>query len=97
MDIFSPIWVYILKCSDGTFYTGVTTNLERRLYQHNHTNGTKHYTSSRKPVQYIYTEEHSSHAMAYKRERQIKSLNHEQKLEIIEAADAFKKSTEISD
>ena len=88
--IYSNVGLYS-SSSDGTFYTGVTTNLDRRLYQHNHTNGTKHYTSSRKPVRYVYTEEFPSHAPAYKRERQIKKLNHEEKLEIIEAEYAFSK------
>ena len=83
MDVFTPMWVYIVKCADGTYYTGATTNLQRRLRQHNHTKDLKHYVTTRQPVKYVYTEEYPSHAPAYRRERQIKKLDHNQKSDLI--------------
>jgi putative endonuclease len=83
MDVFTPMWVYIVECADGTYYTGVTTNLERRLHQHNCTKDIKHYVTTRQPVKYVYTEEYPSHAPARKREREIKKLTHDQKNKLV--------------
>ncbi len=76
------MWVYIVECSDGTFYTGVTKNLEKRIFQHNHSGGAK-YTSKRKPVKLIFSEKHLSHAATYKREKEIKNLTHAQKSDLV--------------
>lgn len=84
MDKFSPIWVYILQCSDGTFYTGVTRDLNKRIHQHNHSRGAL-YTKLRKPVKLVYSEKHMSHAEAYRRERAIKRFSHDWKSGIVQA------------
>ena len=73
-------FVYILQCSDGTLYTGVTTNIIKRLRQHNGkiTGGAK-YTRQRRPVSLRYSEKHETYILAAKRERAIKKLSREQK------------------
>jgi putative endonuclease len=84
MDVFTPMWLYIVQCADGSYYTGVTTNLERRLKEHNTTKNRMHYVATRQPVKYVYREEYPSHAPAYKREKEIKKLSHEEKWRLIE-------------
>ena len=73
-----PCFCYILECSDGTYYTGWTTNPERRVRQHNRGRGAK-YTRARLPVRLLYVEELPDRASAMKRERAIKSLSRRQK------------------
>ena len=75
-------YVYILKCADGTLYTGWTNDLEKRIVTHNSGNGAK-YTRSRLPVELVYHEEFESKSDALKREHEIKKLSREQKLELI--------------
>ncbi|MDQ7009290.1 MAG: GIY-YIG nuclease family protein [Candidatus Gracilibacteria bacterium] len=76
--------VYILKCSDNTLYTGITTDLEKRLKQHNgDILGGAKYTLSRKPVELLYSEDSENRSTATKREMQIKKFNREKKLELI--------------
>ena len=75
-------YVYILECSDKTFYTGITTDLDNRINQHNKGIGSK-YTFARKPVKYIYSEKCSDRPFATKREKQIKSLTRKKKIELI--------------
>ncbi len=74
---------YILECSDGTYYTGWTTDPERRLRQHNSGAGAR-YTRSRRPVRLAYVEEQPDRASAMKRERAIKSLSRQQKTCLID-------------
>ena len=74
--------LYILKCSDGTLYTGITTNIERRLAEHESGAGAK-YTKGRAPLELVYSEECPNRSVASKREIEIKSLSKEQKQEII--------------
>lgn len=64
-------YVYILRCADGTLYTGWTTNPERRLAEHNAGRGAA-YTRSRRPVALVYCEPHPDRASAMRREAQIK-------------------------
>ena len=71
-------YCYILECADGTFYTGWTTNPDRRLKQHNAGRGAR-YTRSRRPVGLVYVEELSNRSEAMQREREIKNLNRIQK------------------
>jgi putative endonuclease len=73
---------YILACSDGTYYTGWTTDPERRLRQHNRGAGAR-YTRGRRPVRLVYLEEQPDKVSALKRERAIKALSHEQKKKLI--------------
>lgn len=76
-------YTYILKCSDGTLYTGWTNNLDKRLKAHNNGTGAK-YTHSRTPVELVYYEEHDSKVDAMKREYAIKQLSREEKMKLIE-------------
>jgi putative endonuclease len=69
----------MLRCSDGTLYTGVTNNLEKRVKIHNAGNGAK-YTRSRLPVEPVYTEAHPDRSSAQKAEAALKKLTREQKL-----------------
>lgn len=74
--------VYILECADGSLYTGITTDLPRRIKQHEEGKGAK-YTNGRGPFQLIYTEHCKNRAEASKREMAIKSLPREKKLSLI--------------
>lgn len=76
-------YTYILKCSDNTFYTGWTNDLDKRINAHNNKKGAK-YTKSRIPVTLIYYEAHESKEEAMKREREIKRLTRKQKEKLIE-------------
>jgi putative endonuclease len=77
-------YCYILQCSDGTFYTGWTTDPERRVAQHNKGIGAK-YTSIRRPVKLVYLEPHPNRTEAMKRELEIKKMKREQKSRLIES------------
>ena len=76
-------FVYILRCSDDTFYTGLTDDVPRRRDVHNSGKGAK-YTRGRLPVQVVYTEECESYSAALKREYAIKQLTRQQKQALIE-------------
>ena len=75
--------VYILRCADGTLYTGIAPDVEKRLQKHNEGKGAK-YTRGRTPVELVYREEHPNRAEASKREYQIKELSRAEKLALIE-------------
>ena len=76
--------VYILKCSDNTLYTGITTDLKRRLRQHNwEIVWWAKYTSIRKPVEIVYSEKSENRSEASKREIEIKKLKREEKISLI--------------
>jgi len=75
-------YVYILECSDGSFYTGSTKDLERRIQQHQAGEGAK-YTKQRLPVRLIYSEEYDRIDAAFYREKQIQSWNRKKKLALI--------------
>lgn len=74
-------YCYIVECIDGTFYTGWTTDPERRVKTHNAGRGAK-YTRARRPVKLIYVEEQPDRSTAMKRERAIKSLSREKKMKL---------------
>ena len=76
-------YMYILKCSDETFYTGSTRNLEKRIDQHNSGLGSK-YTSKRRPVVLMYYEKFDSIKKAFEREKQIQKWNHKKKKALVE-------------
>jgi len=76
-------YCYILQCADGTFYTGWTTDPERRVAQHNKGVGAK-YTSTRRPVALVYLESHPNRTAAMKRELAIKKMKRPQKSRLIE-------------
>lgn len=77
-------YIYILKCSDNSFYTGITTDLERRKKEHNwEMKWWAKYTRGRRPVEVIYFEEVENKSLASKREIEIKNLTKKQKLDLI--------------
>ena len=77
------VWnVYILKCSDNSLYTGITTELERRVKEHNHGKQAAAYTRARRPVELVYSESHDSRSSAAKREYEIKQLSRKQKIQL---------------
>ena len=78
-------FVYILKCSDETLYTGIATDVHRRLREHNTSPKGAKYTRVRRPVSLVYTEELEDRSSACKREYAIKQLKREKKLELINA------------
>lgn len=75
--------IYIVRCSDGSLYTGITTDLERRLFEHNNAKNGAKYTRPRRPVTLVYQEMADSRSQASKREREIKNLTQQQKLLLI--------------
>lgn len=76
------MYVYIVKCSDGTLYTGWTTHLENRVAAHNAGRGAK-YTRARRPVKLVYAENQPTRSDALKRERQIKRMARAKKLALV--------------
>jgi putative endonuclease len=74
-------YVYILLCCDGSFYTGCTKDLDARTKLHQNGNGAK-YTKSHKPERLAYVELFDSRSKALKREREIKKLTRQQKLDL---------------
>ncbi len=74
--------VYILRCADGSLYTGITNDLDRRMSEHEAGQGAK-YTRGRGPLEMVYSETCESRGDASKRENEIKSLRRDQKLELI--------------
>lgn len=77
-------FVYIILCKDKTLYTGITTDVERRLNEHKNKKG-GHYTSSKGVVGVVYEEKHKNRSTASKRESQIKKLSRKQKLNLIQS------------
>ena len=71
-------FLYILRCGDGTLYTGITTDVQARFAQHQAGKGAK-YTRGRGPLEVVYTEECGDHSAALKRELAVKSLPREEK------------------
>ena len=71
--------IYIIKCRDGSLYTGITTDLEKRLAAHNAGEGAK-YTFNRRPVQLVYNEDAANRSEASKREHEIKRMKRKAKL-----------------
>ena len=82
-------YCYIVECSDGTYYTGWTTDPERRVSQHNKGVGAK-YTSTRRPVKLVYLESQPNRTEAMKRELAIKRMKREQKGKLIETGKVSK-------
>lgn len=77
-------YTYILRCSDNTFYTGWTNDIEKRLKAHNDGKGAK-YTKPRRPVELVYVEEYDDKIDAMKREAAIKKLRREEKIKLIKS------------
>ena len=79
-------YCYILECADGSFYTGWTTDPERRQRQHNHGAGAR-YTRTRRPVRLVYVETQPDRSSAMRRERSLKSLKRNQKKNLIRTSE----------
>lgn len=78
------IWhVYIVQCNDHSLYTGITTDLSRRIEEHNTSDKGARYTRTRRPVTLIYSETTESRSMASQREYAIKKLTRKNKLALI--------------
>lgn len=76
--------IYILECSDGTYYIGNTNNLEKRLREHNgELSGGAKYTRSRRPVRVVYCKNMDSESSALKKEIELKKLTRSQKKSLI--------------
>lgn len=75
--------VYILRCRDGSLYTGITTDVQKRFAAHQAGKGAK-YTRGRSPLELVYSEDCGDHSAALRRELEIKSLTREEKMKLIE-------------
>jgi putative endonuclease len=79
--------VYMLRCADGTLYTGITTDVTRRIAEHNGESGLgARYTRSRRPVHLVYVEAAASRAEASRREAAIKQLDRPRKLALFSSS-----------
>jgi putative endonuclease len=76
-------YVYILECNDKTLYTGITTDLDRRVKEHNESSKGAKYTKARRPVKLVYSETLANRSLASKRELQIKKLSRRDKIKLI--------------
>lgn len=79
-------YVYIVKCKDETFYTGYTSNIEKRIKAHNDGKGAK-YTRARRPVELVYMETYETKVEAMRREYAIKQLKRAHKMQLIQEGD----------
>ena len=80
--------IYIIECRDGSLYTGITIDLEKRLAAHNAGKGAK-YTTSRRPVRLVYREGAANRSEASKRENAIKKLSRDDKLALCAKHDSL--------
>jgi len=72
--------LYILKCADKTLYTGITTDLKRRVFEHNNSKTGAKYTKARRPVKLVYSRKFKNRSLASKEEARIKSMSRSEKL-----------------
>lgn len=82
-DAVSKWFLYVVKCKDNTLYTGITTDISRRLYEHNNTSKGAKYTRPRRPVSLIYRLDFKDRSSATQAESRFKKLSRKQKLEKI--------------
>jgi putative endonuclease len=77
--------LYILKCADKTLYTGITTDLKRRVGEHNGKGGKlgAKYTAARRPVKLVYSKKFKNRSLASKEEAKVKSLTRAEKMELV--------------
>jgi putative endonuclease len=84
VDLDKTSWhLYVLLCADGSYYTGTTTDIKRRLKEHNTSRRGAKYTKTRRPVEIIYTEKFPSRSSAQKAEYRFKQLTRKQKEKVI--------------
>ncbi len=82
-------YLYVLKCKDNTLYTGITTDMNRRLFEHNNTKKGAKYTRTRRPVLPVFVIECDSRSDALKKEYRFKRLSRKKKLEVINGKMGF--------
>lgn len=76
--------LYILRCADNTLYTGITTDVERRVLEHNASPKGAAYTRGRRPVELVYQQEYPTRSLAQQAESRIKCLSRQEKLRLIQ-------------
>ena len=76
-------YLYILKCADGTLYTGITVDLKRRVEEHNFSKFGARYTKARRPVKLVYSKKFLNRSIVSKEEARIKALSRKQKQDMI--------------
>ena len=81
------LFVYMVRCSDGTLYTGITNDLEKRIRAHNSGKDGARYTRSRRPVKLVYSEEVESKSAASRLEYKIKKLPRLKKVQLLRKKD----------
>ncbi len=81
-------YVYVLRCSDDSLYTGYTTDVSRRVEEHQNEEAAK-YTRGRTPVELVYVEEHGSRGDALSREHEVKQLTRDEKDTLVSDGDAL--------
>ncbi|RXJ60949.1 GIY-YIG nuclease family protein [Candidatus Marinarcus aquaticus] len=81
-------YVYILKCCDGTLYTGIAKDVQKRLEEHNSSQKGAKYTKARRPVKLLYSESSKDRSSASKREYEIKKLSRTQKCALIQRSES---------
>ena len=79
-----PYYVYVILCDDGSLYTGYTKNLDSRMRLHMNGKGAR-YTRMHRPKKLVYTEVFNSRGEAMKRERKMKTMGHNEKIELIQS------------
>lgn len=77
-------YAYIVECADKTLYSGITTDLERRIQEHNESPKGAKYTRTRRPVRLLYTEEFATRSEALKREAAFKKLSRKGKEQLVD-------------
>lgn len=80
----SSYFVYILRCEDGTFYTGITTDVKRRVEEHNSSSLGARYTRGRRPVVVVYSQLYKNRSEATREEARIKKLARSAKLLLVQ-------------
>ncbi len=80
-----PYYLYILKCADKSLYAGITTDLKRRVNEHNGKKLGAKYTAGRRPVKIVYSKKFKNRSTASREEARIKSLTRTQKLALIKS------------
>ena len=78
-------YVYIVECADGSLYTGISTDVDRRLLEHNYSLKAAKYTRSRRPVRLVWSKEAANRSEASKEEYKIKRLSRKKKLALIQS------------
>ena len=76
-------FLYVVRCKDNTLYTGVTTDVERRLHEHNSSKRGARYTRYRRPIKLVYWERHQNQSEAQQAEYKFKQLSKKEKEKII--------------